>query len=418
MASKPVKVSQLNGYISRVLQTDPLLGNVSVIGEISNLKYHGSGHVYFSLKDEASTIRCFLHAANLSRIRYELNEGMEIIAHGYISVYQAGGSYSLNIRDIEVSGTGDLAIAFEKLKQKLEKEGIFDEDHKKELPPFPKKIAVVTSETGAAVRDIIKIIKSRNDVTSVLVYPVLVQGPDAAADISNAIKDINRMDDIDIIIAGRGGGSMEDLWAFNEATVVHAIVNCPVPVVSAVGHEVDVTLSDLAADVRAATPSAAAELVAADRDALIRQVTKRADALRTGMSRCLLLMRGRVAEQEKRLSRGRPDVRLAEARGRIAEAAKGLTLAVRSMTALKKEQVSASVKRLEALGPRQALERGYALALSGGKAALGIGDLKDRALLLMRDGYAEAVITDRKEGDPFERYGIWRDELRGEAERP
>ena len=231
MAVKPVKVSQLNGYISRVLQTDPLLGILSVIGEISNLKYHGSGHVFFSLKDEKSTVNCFLAAGNLRHIRYELAEGMEIIAHGYISVYQAGGRYSLNIRDIDVAGQGDLAAAFEKLKEKLAAEGLFDEAHKKPLPEYPKKIAVVTSETGAAVRDIIKIIKRRNDVTSVLVYPVLVQGPDAAPDIAAAIEDINRMDDIDIIITGRGGGSMEDLWAFNEEIVARSIYRSVIPVI-------------------------------------------------------------------------------------------------------------------------------------------------------------------------------------------
>lgn len=284
MAVKPVKVSQLNGYISRVLQTDPLLGILSVIGEISNLKYHGSGHVFFSLKDEKSTVNCFLAAGNLRHIRYELAEGMEIIAHGYISVYQAGGRYSLNIRDIDVAGQGDLAAAFEKLKEKLAAEGLFDEAHKKPLPEYPKKIAVVTSETGAAVRDIIKIIKRRNDVTSVLVYPVLVQGPDAAPDIAAAIEDINRMDDIDIIITGRGGGSMEDLWAFNEEIVARSIYRSVIPVISAVGHETDFTIADFVADKRAETPTAAAQMAVPDTQMLKEYLKDLKDGIAKGLN--------------------------------------------------------------------------------------------------------------------------------------
>ena len=188
MAVKPVKVSQLNGYIKRVLLSDPLLGNVSVIGEISNLTFHSSGHIYFSLKDETSKLNCFLPSEQRRQLRYELAEGMEVIAAGYINVFERGGTYSLNIRDIEVEGAGNLSAAYNKLKSKLEKEGLFDEKYKKPIPVFPEQIAVITSETGAAVRDIIKIIKSRNDITNIIVYPCLVQGPDAAADIARAMS--------------------------------------------------------------------------------------------------------------------------------------------------------------------------------------------------------------------------------------
>ena len=258
MGLKPIRVGQLNNYIGRVLKTDPILGNVSVIGEISNLKFHGSGHVYFSLKDEASKVNCFLAASNLERISCPMEEGMEIIASGYISVYERGGYYSLNIRDIEVNGEGQLAIQFEKLKAKLEKEGLFAAENKKLLPAFPSKIAVVTSETGAAVRDIIRTIKNKNDYVDILVYPVLVQGPAAAKDIADAITDINEnYRDIDVIIKGRGGGSMEELWAFNEEMVARSIFASEIPVISAVGHETDFTISDFTADFRAATPTRA-----------------------------------------------------------------------------------------------------------------------------------------------------------------
>lgn len=260
MALKPVRVSQLNSYIKRILQSDPILGNISVIGEISNLKFHSSGHVYFSLKDEDSKVSCFLPASNVSRIGFQLKEGIEVTAHGYIYLYERGGSYSINIRDMESAGQGDLAAAFEKLKLKLQQEGLFSQEHKKPLPVFPYKVAVVTSPTGAAVRDILKIIKQKNDVVDIMIYPVLVQGPDAPGEISEAIDDINRnYNDVDVIITGRGGGSAEELWAFNDEAVARSIFASEIPVISAVGHETDFTIADFVADVRAETPTAAAE---------------------------------------------------------------------------------------------------------------------------------------------------------------
>ena len=265
MALKPVKVSQLNSYIKRILQSDPILSNISVIGEISNLKFHSTGHVYFSLKDESGKVNCFLPAGNTDKIDFPLKEGIEVIAHGYIYLYERGGSYSINIRDMERSGEGDLAAAFEKLKAKLQQEGLFSHEHKKPIPTFPYKVAVVTSPTGAAVRDILKIIKQKNDVVDILIYPVLVQGPAAADDIAAAIDDINmNHKDVDIIIAGRGGGSAEELWAFNEEVVARSIFNSDIPVISAVGHETDFTIADFVADLRAETPTAAAEKAVPD----------------------------------------------------------------------------------------------------------------------------------------------------------
>ena len=265
MAIKPISVSQFNNYVKRVLQSDPLLGNVSVIGEISTLKYHGSGHVFFTLKDEQSKLSCFLPADQVPRLRYELTEGMLITATGYISVFERGGTYSLNIRDILVEGKGNLTIAFEALKAKLEKEGLFDPKYKKPIPAFPKKVVVVTSETGAVIRDILKIIRQRNDVVHVILYPCLVQGPDAAADIAAAITYVNRLfPDTDVIIAGRGGGSIEELWAFNEEVVIRSIFLSEIPVISAVGHETDFTLADYVADRRAATPTEAAQMAVPD----------------------------------------------------------------------------------------------------------------------------------------------------------
>lgn len=285
MAAKPIKVSQLNNYIKRILQSDPLLGNISVTGEISNLKFHSSGHVYFSLKDEASRINCFLAADNVRHIRYELSEGMEIVVDGYIYLYERGGSYSINVQNIEVAGAGALSIAFENLKNKLLSEGIFDEAHKKPLPFFPHNIAVVTSDTGAAVRDIVKIIKSRNNIVNVYICPVLVQGPNAAADISSMIDELNEtMPQLDIIITGRGGGSAEELWAFNEETVARSIYNSKIPVISAVGHETDFTIADFAADKRAETPTAAAVMAVPDISQLQLTCSDLADKLDAAIS--------------------------------------------------------------------------------------------------------------------------------------
>lgn len=288
MAIKPVKVSQLNGYIKRILQTDPLLGNVSVVGEVSNLKFHSSGHVYFSMKDESSVLNCFLPSERVKDVHYQLSEGMEITASGYIYLYERGGRYSLNIRDIEVAGLGNLSLAFEELKKKLEAEGLFDEKHKKDIPFFPKKIAVVTSETGAAVRDILKIIKGKNNYVDVLICPVLVQGPAAAGEIAEAISRINEeLPEVDTMIVGRGGGAMEDLWAFNEEIVARSIFASKIPVISAVGHETDFTISDFVADRRAETPTAAAHMAVPDIRELKAYVLDLKERLRLSLDSCL-----------------------------------------------------------------------------------------------------------------------------------
>ena len=261
MADRAVSVSQLNRYISRILVTDPVLSSLCVTGEISGLKKHSSGHWYFDLKDEYSRIRCFLHASKAARVRYEIEEGMEVLVFGSISVYEPGGYYSLNANDIQLQGEGALAAAFEKLKKRLAAEGLFDQAHKKPLPFFPRRIGVVTSPTGAAVRDIITTVKRRDPAVSILIYPASVQGEGSAEQICEGIRVLNEeFPELDLIIVGRGGGSIQDLWSFNEESVARAVYASRIPVISAVGHETDTVITDLAADVRAATPTAAAEL--------------------------------------------------------------------------------------------------------------------------------------------------------------
>jgi len=257
--AKPVKVAQLNRYIKQILTSDPILTNVSVIGEISNIKYHSTGHVYFTLKDETSKVSCFLPADVLRHIRYELEDGMEIIAIGYVSIFERGGTYSLNIKDIELTGIGNLAAAFERLKAKLAAEGLFDSDKKKTIPKFPETVGIITAPTGAAIKDILSTIKRRWPITKTILFPSLVQGASAAPEIVKQIKKAQEFD-LDVLIVGRGGGSIEDMWCFNDEEVARALYECSIPVISAVGHEIDFTIADYVADLRAPTPTGAAEM--------------------------------------------------------------------------------------------------------------------------------------------------------------
>lgn len=292
MALKPITVSQLNDYISRVLGTDPLLGAVVVKGEIFSLKYHSSGHVYFSIMDANSKISCFLPREYAQTLQFPLSDGQEVILTGAVNVYKKNGTYSLYIRHIEIEGEGDLAVAFEQMKTKLQKEGLFDPAHKKTIPQFPKKIGIITSKTGAAVRDILKILQDRNHMVDVVIFPVLVQGDAAAADIASMIDYVDEtFDDIDTLIVGRGGGSADDLWAFNEEAVARSIYACSIPVISAVGHEIDFTIADFVADKRAETPTAAAQMAVPDTKELAAKLEEMRDQLYVQLSNKLMYHR-------------------------------------------------------------------------------------------------------------------------------
>lgn len=258
-------VSEISNYIKNIFESESILSCVFIKGEISNLKVHSSGHMYFTLKDNDSRIRSVMFKGNRVKLKFMPYDGLSIIVRGYISIYEKDGQYQLYVQDMIVEGTGALYKAYEQLKAKLELLGLFDIDRKKQLPNFPKSIGVVTSPTGAAVRDIISIIKRRYDICNIYLYPVLVQGDNAAFEISSAIEYFNKSFNVDLLIIGRGGGSIEELWAFNEEIVARAIADSNIPIVSAVGHETDFTISDFVADIRAATPSAAAELAVPDK---------------------------------------------------------------------------------------------------------------------------------------------------------
>lgn len=367
MALRPVTVTQLNEYIGRVLQTDPLLGNISAIGEISNLKYHSSGHVYFSLIDENSKINCFLPASTAAVLPWQLGDGMEIVVRGYINVFKKGGTYTLFVRSIEVSGDGSLAQAFQLLKERLDKEGLFAAEHKKSIPQYPKKIGVVTSETGAAVRDILKIIQSRTSMADVTVFPVLVQGDGAAADIAGMIDYINdNFSDIDTLIVGRGGGSMEDLWAFNEEIVARAIYRSRIPVISAVGHEIDFTIADFAADRRAETPTAAAEMAVPSDMELTEKINMLKDSL-------LVHLENRVAGRKLRVEQYRQELDVLLER-RLAE---------------EKYKLERFRLILEENRPEKILDKGYAMMeTEDGQVITSVSCLKEgtRYRIRMKDG--------------------------------
>ena len=383
MAMKPISVSQLNNYIKRTLQTDPLLGNVSVTGEISNLKFHDSGHVYFSLKDESSRINCFIASDNLMTLGCMPSEGMEVVIGGYIYLYMRGGSYSLNVRTMEESGQGELAAAFEKLKRKLEAEGLFDKERKREIPLFPGKIALVTSPTGAAVRDMIKIITGKNDFVDILICPVLVQGPNAAGEIAAAIDDLNKNHpDVDVIIAGRGGGSMEELWAFNEEIVARSIYASHIPVISAVGHEIDFTISDFVADMRAETPTAAAERAAPDTGGIRGQLETMEQEMKNRLTA--------IAREKRRMLEALdPEVFGRNLKSRIAfdrlnadNIMSDAESRMRSMLTTLRHRIQLAGEVVESSSPRAIMDRGYSIVTDeDGKVVKNADALADRQLI-------------------------------------
>ncbi len=273
--SNTVTVSQLNFYIRSILEENPVLNNIFVVGEISNFKYYSrSGHMYLTLKDEAAQLKAVMFSNSAQRLKFTPEDGMRVICRGRISVYDKDGVYQLYIEDMQPDGAGALSKAFEQLKDKLSNEGLFSEEHKKSLPLFPQKIGVATSNIGAAVEDIKNIINRRFPLCELVIAPTVVQGEQASRDIVNSIKLLDNIDDIDIIIVGRGGGSIEDLWAFNTEEVARAVYNCKTPVISAVGHETDYTICDFVADTRASTPSAAAEIAVPDIEEIKEKLNK------------------------------------------------------------------------------------------------------------------------------------------------
>ncbi len=357
-----LSVSQLSHHIKGLMDRDELLSGVLVRGEISNYKMYPSGHHYFTLKDADSALRCVMFRGDAARLRFRPENGMQVIAAGRISVFPRDGQYQLYCVNLTPEGAGQLQIAFEQLKAKLQAEGLFDPANKKPLPVYPKRIALVTSSAGAAVRDMLRILKARWPMSRVLVVPVRVQGEQAAEEIAAAIDCVNYYDLGDLIITGRGGGSVEDLWAFNEEPVVRAIFNSEIPVISAVGHEPDVTISDFVADLRAATPSNAAELAVPDRT----EEDKRLAHLGQRLFRATVQPIGTARQRLERLRRSRvltdPAAGIREKRLLLDYQSGKLLHGMEQMLAAQQRDMGRLAAALDAMSPLKVLGRGYAIA--------------------------------------------------------
>lgn len=363
-----------------------------VEGEISNFVHHSSGHMYFSLKDERSQIRSVFFRGENRLLRFRPEDGMKVRVRGEVTVYERNGQYQLLVRRMVPVGTGDLELAFRQLVEKLRAEGLFDEEKKKPLPRFPRRVAVVTSPTGAAIHDVIRVLRGRFPVELLLV-PVKVQGEGAAEEIAAAVDRMNAIGGVDLLVVGRGGGSLEDLWAFNEEAVARAIARSRIPVLSAVGHEVDVTIADLAADVRAATPSAAAEMLAPSREEVEEYLRNRRERLARGALDLLRYWRERIGRYRESRALARPEGLLREEAQRIDDLSRRMASALRNRRERWKEQVGGLERALRALGPLAVLDRGYAICrTAGGEIVTDGGKLRtgDRLLLRFPKGGAEA----------------------------
>lgn len=358
-------VTELNQFVKGVLDSVPELGNVCVRGEISNYKLYPSGHHYFTLKDAEGAIRCVLFKGSAQRLRFRPENGMKVLAVGRVSLYPRDGSYQLYCEGLSPDGIGDLHMAFEQLKEKLYREGLFELSHKKPLPPYPQRIAIITSSAGAAIHDMCRILKRRYPLAKVLLLPVRVQGPEAPAEIAGAIRYADRHRLADIIITGRGGGSMEDLWAFNDEGVARAIYACDTPVISAVGHEPDVTISDFVADVRAATPTHAAELAVPDKEELKAALAGEKLRLWRLESHRITLLRERLDALSRRRALQDPMAAVEEKSMRLDRARQGLERAWLARLTGPRGALAALAGKLDAMSPLKVLGRGFSLVTDG-----------------------------------------------------
>ncbi len=335
--------------------------SLMVEGELSNLTRHSSGHIYFTLKDDHAQIRCVLWRAQAVQMSFEPDDGMKVLVKGKLSLYEKGGAYQITVARIQPAGIGELQLALERLKKKLFKEGLFDERHKKPIPEFPQTIGIVTSPTGAAIRDIVSVARRRMPCVEIILAPVNVQGEGSANDIAQAIRDFNLYKHVDVVIVGRGGGSVEDIRAFNEEKVARAIFESEIPVISAVGHEIDFTIADLVADVRAATPSAAAELAVPDRIDLRQRLNHIQNTIRKNLEDRIDGHRMTLAELERRHAFRRPENLIAENRQQADDLERRMVLGVTRLVQFQKEKTGHFEKQLVTLNPKNTLKRGYTI---------------------------------------------------------
>ncbi len=387
-------VTQVNTFIKNMFQQEPLLNLLTIKGEVSNCKYHSSGHIYFTLKDASGAISCVMFAGNRAMgLKFQMKDGQQVLVTGTVDVYPRDGKYQVYAKKIEPDGEGALFEKFERLKAELEERGMFDKCYKRPIPKFIKTLGVVTAQTGAAVKDIINVSTRRNPYVQIILYPAIVQGDGAAESVAAGIEALERMN-VDVIIVGRGGGSIEDLWAFNEEVVANAIFNCNIPIISAVGHETDTTISDFVADMRAPTPSAAAELAVYDVSLLIQDISDYQNILSRRMMDKLNLLRQKEANDRRLLQHLSPVARIRDQRMRAAQSSDRLERLMLERIRDKKHLLDVDVERLKALSPLDKLKSGFSyIADENGQNIKKISQVKagDKLDIYVSDGLIRAT---------------------------
>ena len=400
MVQQVLSITQINEYIRAMMDSDALLTGLAVRGEISNYKVYPSGHHYFTLKDEGASLRCVMFKGNAIRLKFRPENGMKVIAMGKISVYPRDGAYQLYCTNLVLDGIGDLYAAFEQLKTKLASQGLFDQAHKKPLPQYPGVIGIITSSAGAAVHDMLRILNKRYPLAQVRLLPVRVQGAEAPSEIAAAIAYANYHHLADLLIVGRGGGSIEDLWAFNDERVAYAIYQSNIPVISAVGHEPDVTISDFVADLRAATPSNAAELAVPDQDALRQNLDNMSAVMGNLLDRQLKTVRKQLNILAKSPSLTSPDQYILQRRKNLDLLKERVHSAQSRAIHRHKQRFIAATAKLDAMSPLKVLTRGYAMALNKDRSVVRSVKQVERGESLdifVSDGVITTTVSDSKE---------------------
>ena len=391
-------VAQVNAYIKNMFTQDFMMQSIFVKGEVSNCKYHSSGHIYFTLKDEKGSMACVMFAGNRTGLKFRLEEGQQVIVFGTIDVYERDGKYQMYAKQIALDGAGVLYERFERLKEELEELGMFAPEYKQSIPRFVRKLGVVTAPTGAAVQDIINIVTRRNPYVQIILYPAIVQGDQAAPSVVNGIHALEQLG-VDVIIVGRGGGSIEDLWAFNERTVAQAVFDCSVPIISAVGHETDTTIIDYVSDLRAPTPSAAAELAVYDVNQFLLTLDDCEDELVRCMENRLDAARMQYRNLELQLRHASPQGKLAEQKNRIQQWEQRLRTGMERKLTISRHEWEVYLEKLKGLSPLDKLKQGYSYSTYGeGKTLKDITDVKpgDAICVYVGNGCIDAVVQETR----------------------
>ena len=394
MKLRALDISEVNSYIKRILTNDPILYNLRVKGEISNFKVHSSGNVYLSLKDEKSKLNCIIFKSNYDK-SLNLDNGVKIIVSGYISVYERDGAYQLYINEVEIEGIGNLYIEFNKLKEKLKKEGLFDTKYKKEIPKMPRSIGVITSPTGAVIRDIINVTKRRFPKVDIKLYPVNVQGDKSASDICEGIEFFNRMENVDTIIVGRGGGSLEELWSFNEEIVAREIFKSKIPIISAVGHETDFTICDFVSDMRAPTPSAAAEIATPDLSEIYYKLNTIKNRMNRSLNNQVILDNEKLNNTFDKINNYMKNYIVRDKVIQLDQIYDKIKLRLEQKLETSKEKLSKKAALLHNLSPLATISRGYSIVEKNGQVINSIEEVNitDDINITLKDGSLECNVN-------------------------